>query len=355
MAPQANEPAPPMLTMVVPGNPLTHVRQLALGYGFSCALLEDATVRCWGRNDHGQRGVGAGAEPAVPTMIPGLVDVAEIDVAYSTGCARGPAGTVRCWGEGYGSKQQPLETVPGLSNATQISVSHYRLHALRADGTVWCWRPGGCAPAVSKIAQRNELLEKVAQVDEHWDHACARLADGTVKCWGAIGYDASSGQASTRSSRDPVLVPGLRDAAEVALGSHHTCVRVLGGRVQCWGLGWHGSLGQGSGASSNTPTEVSNLRDVVQVASGGLHSCALHKAGTVSCWGGLADGSQPSPSSPVAVPGLRDVQQIACGGEHSCALLRDGTVRCWGKNHHGELGTKDAGAASTLPVYVVTP
>ena len=48
------------------GNNLPYVRfgggrkakSLALGVGFSCALLDNATVKCWGKNDVGQLGLG---------------------------------------------------------------------------------------------------------------------------------------------------------------------------------------------------------------------------------------------------------------------------------------------------------
>ncbi len=352
---EALPPAPPLLT-VANGEPLTNVRKLALGYGVSCALIDDGSVSCWGRNDHRQRAVTQLDPVSKAVTVPGLKDVEEIGVAFFSGCARGPGGTVRCWGEGYSSAEQPFVVVPGLSGATQISVSHYRLLALRGDGAVWCWRPGGCNPALSTIAQQNQLLGDVRQVDDHWDHACALLADGTVKCWGAIGYDASGpGQASVRTSADPVPVKGLGGVVEVALGSSHTCARVRDGSVLCWGLGWSGALGQPSLASANTPVAVPGLRDVVQLASGGSHSCALLRNGTVACWGD--DGTGPRAdgrrTGPVAVPGLSHVKQIACGGEHSCALIDDGTVRCWGNNTHGELGNGEMGSASAAPVHVV--
>lgn len=53
------------------------VRAIAVGDAHACALVyvggdEDGSVRCWGRNDRGQLGLGrAGGEGAVPVAIPG--------------------------------------------------------------------------------------------------------------------------------------------------------------------------------------------------------------------------------------------------------------------------------------------
>jgi alpha-tubulin suppressor-like RCC1 family protein len=42
-------------------------RSLALGWAHTCALLDDGTVKCWGRNYFGQLGLGdtrdRGGEP----------------------------------------------------------------------------------------------------------------------------------------------------------------------------------------------------------------------------------------------------------------------------------------------------
>lgn len=42
---------------------------LALGYGFACALTTDASVWCWGRNDHGQLGDGTTKDRPFPVRV----------------------------------------------------------------------------------------------------------------------------------------------------------------------------------------------------------------------------------------------------------------------------------------------
>jgi alpha-tubulin suppressor-like RCC1 family protein len=76
---------------------------------------------------------------------------------------------------------------------------------------------------------------------EHW---CARLVDGTVKCW---GHNARGQLGFPRDVNDkewpPRLVPGLTDVAELALDNGHTCVRRGNGDILCFGSNELGELG----------------------------------------------------------------------------------------------------------------
>jgi cysteine-rich repeat protein len=78
--------------------------QVAGGSRHTCALLEGGSVRCWGRNDHGQLGyanvtnIGDNEAPAsVGTVdIGGLVE--SLSASYTHTCALLTTGLVRCWG-----------------------------------------------------------------------------------------------------------------------------------------------------------------------------------------------------------------------------------------------------------------
>lgn len=176
--------------------------------------------------------------------------------------------------------------------------------------------------------------------------ACARLADGTVTCW---GYDTFGvlDQAATWEARDPAPVPGLTDVAEVALGGGHTCVLRLDGTVSCWGRNQNGQLGDGTTETRSEPTRVAGLDRVVAIALGGQHSCALRDDGAVWCWGGgfsgqLGDGSTQDRPTPAAVD-VPPAAHLGAGGSFTCAALRDGRLMCWGNARHGQLGVASPG------------
>jgi alpha-tubulin suppressor-like RCC1 family protein len=58
-------------TVPVPVVELSGVTSIAAGYGHTCALLSDRTVRCWGRNGTAQ--LGSGSLSSSPTPVPVVV------------------------------------------------------------------------------------------------------------------------------------------------------------------------------------------------------------------------------------------------------------------------------------------
>ena len=77
---------------------------LAVGANHSCALLDDSSVRCWGRNDSGQLGIGNNADlgdnelpDAAPPAIIGDI-VAAVTAGANHTCVILASGAVKCWG-----------------------------------------------------------------------------------------------------------------------------------------------------------------------------------------------------------------------------------------------------------------
>src|SRR3989441_4033808 len=139
---------------------------------------------------------------------------------------------------------------------------------------------------------------------------------------------------------------GALPPTAVAGGGFHACMRLPDGTVQCWGRNNFGQLGNGDGnlADSSVPVAVRGLTTATRVVTGDSHTCALLGDGTVQCWG-VGDSGQRGDGTfnnistvPVAVVGLSNAVAVAARGYHSCALLGDGTVWCWGRNVDGQLG-----------------
>lgn len=113
-----------------------------------CALLGDATARCWGFNRFGQAGIAGPDSVATPVSPAGLAGVAELAAGHDHACARLVDGTVRCWGaNNYGqlgtnntSTSVPTpRAVVGISTAAQLAAGYASTCALLRDGSEWCW------------------------------------------------------------------------------------------------------------------------------------------------------------------------------------------------------------------------
>lgn len=73
-------------------------RAVVAGEAHVCAILADATARCWGSNGDGELGRGAQGEPQLPGPLGALGGIEQIALGADHGCARTKDGNVYCWG-----------------------------------------------------------------------------------------------------------------------------------------------------------------------------------------------------------------------------------------------------------------
>jgi alpha-tubulin suppressor-like RCC1 family protein len=90
------------------------------------------------------------------------------------------------------------------------------------------------------------------------------------------------------------MVAGIADAVQIVAAEKTTCARLANGTVSCWGANAFGQLGDGTTNDSAVPIRVTNLSGVRQIAVGGSHTCALVETGlpssSVHCWGSNNSG-----------------------------------------------------------------
>ena len=76
-------------------------RTLAAGGDHTCAILDDGTVSCWGSNQYGQLGDGTNTDSSTPTPTSSLgAGRTAVSIAAGTAhtCALLDDATVACWG-----------------------------------------------------------------------------------------------------------------------------------------------------------------------------------------------------------------------------------------------------------------
>ncbi len=321
---------------------------LDLGMSHSCALIEGG-VRCWGYNAYGQLGTNDLWDRPVPVQVNSLVSgVKMIAVGSFHSCALLDSGGVKCWGlnaQGqlgtgtYDNSPIPV-TVSGLASGVKgIAAGYNHTCALMTTGSVKCWglnangQLGAGAIGSSNVPVDVIGLSNVTAIAGGGAHTCALLGDGRVKCWG-YNYYGSLGNGNTTDQNTPTDVVGLSDVKQVEAGYLHTCALLNTGTVKCWG--------SFANLLANTPTDMVGLANITAIAASGTHLCALNSAGGVLCMGGngngqLGDGTTIDRNAPVAVSSIAGATSIAAGGYHNCAVLTDG-VRCWGSDARGQLG-----------------
>ncbi|MBX3717763.1 MAG: Ig-like domain repeat protein, partial [Burkholderiales bacterium] len=242
-----------------------------------------------------------------------------------------------------------------LAGVTAIAVGYNHSCAIVADGAVKCWGRNdlgqlgdGSTTDREYPANVTGLPGAVVAIDAGYQHTCAVTAGGAAWCWG-YNEMGQLGDGSTEDRALPVAVSGLSTGvAAISAGYQHTCARTTAGAAHCWGRGGMGQLGNGGTASSETPVAVTGLdAGVSAIVARGHHSCAV-VSGALKCWGWnyyhqLGDDTTTNRPLPNPVPGLASgVAGVAAGEHHSCAFTTGGAASCWGENTYGQLGDSTA-------------
>ena len=86
---------------------LSGVFQISLGSGHSCAVMDDSSIKCWGRGIVGQLGNGATTTQSSPVDVhtsadnsDALSDIASLGIGGNHSCVITNDATVKCWGGG---------------------------------------------------------------------------------------------------------------------------------------------------------------------------------------------------------------------------------------------------------------
>ena len=352
--------------------------QIDLGDAHACALRGSGRVVCWGSNTYGQTGTatGSSASPNRPTSIPNLDSVMNISAGHQHTCAVRRGGTVVCFGRnnhgqlgiGTTTSSSGVVEVAGINDAVEVSVGEFHSCALTASDNVWCWGKGdlgalgdgnGITSSVPVLAT-GTTATNFDQISAGEHHTCAKINDGTVMCWGENDDNQVAVSAKVIELL-PVQTASLTDVDQLSAGNTHTCAQKNNGEVLCWGANGGGRLGNGSTDPSAYPVAVSNLSNAQAISAGSRHTCAIRQTGEALCWGvnasgQLGDGTTQSSTVPVSVVGINDAVEVSTAYEFTCVRRQTGEVLCWGNNLFGQLGQGTAGMTPSLvPVAVPSP
>ncbi len=345
-------------TLCGAGSTCIQVERVSLGRDHGCALRSDGQVSCWG--DHQIGRLGDGTVDAGPTAIPvgvirafsgvALTSVAALGAGYDGTCAVDRAGELTCWG------------------------------SLSADPLATDYNPGYSADSARRLlrADAGAAANVFAGVGTHVALTCAIVrGTGGVRCSSWVRFLPDGTDEVIVSPRDYPTFDVVRSdtgaplagAVEVGVGIYHACARLTDGTVWCWGSNQYGqlgvpTLGDGGGLGASLAAQrVVGLAGVTSFGIGDFFGCAISTAG-LRCWGngslgrvggyrGVVDcpNGNVCTAVPVAVEGLDEivraagspVEQVTAGAEQACVRLRAGQVWCWGHNDVGQLGLPTTG------------
>ena len=268
-------------------------KAIAAGYAHTCAILDNAYVKCWGANASGQLGLGHTNNRGDNSSEMGG-NLTTVDLgsgrtakAISTGdshtCAILDNSLVKCWGDNTHGQL-------GQGNNNNLG-----------DGSN---EMGGNLNSVNLGSGRTAI-----SITTGTGYTCALLDDDSVKCWGR-GHAGQLGHGKTTSVDSPpnssIKLGTGRSAKAIAAGDFHTCAILDNSSIKCWGLNDSGQLGLGDTSNrGDGSNEMADYLPVIDLSSG------------------------------------KTARAISTGDSHTCALLDNASLKCWGKNDSGQLGLGD--------------
>lgn len=287
--------------------------EVVAGSNFTCALLNNAKIKCWGGNDRGELGLGdtqdRGGQPGQMGNNLPFVDLGNdtdglpyeaIDIVSGDAftCAVLKSGNMKCWGWNTGGQL-------GLNDTQE-----------RGD------QPGQMGNNLPFLDFGPGLT--VRKATGGWSYTCVILNDDSTRCWG-LNNEGQLGIGSTINQADSLARPlsnipfvdfGAGLSAQLLSrtgGGASLCAILNNDRIKCWGGNLFGQLGLGDTQNrGDQPGEMGVNLPFVDVGTN------------------------------------RTVKVVALSGYATCAILDNDEVKCWGWNIFGQLGlgdTQDRGGA----------
>ncbi|MCC5813974.1 MAG: hypothetical protein JJT78_04400 [Leptospira sp.] len=309
----------------------TRVQDISMGRNFTCALLENGTVRCWGDAAYGRLGMGDRISINDATMartIPFAEPVVKIQSNEYSTCALLESGNLKCWGG-----DDPMDLSFSLGYGMQNSI----------DDPVSAPDYGFGARVIDFALGRG--------------YACVVLEGNFLRCWGhnddgqlGIGNNDSVGLAVNATPNNLVEITITSQVTKIFSGlrSSHNCLVNNGGAGWCWGSGFNFQLGNNISASIESINNGNplNLPTIKEIINGQDRTCALLETGNLSCWGNVenfgygTDYENILESNQFILDLGKKASHITLGffmddgnGHAGCLTFEDGSGRCWGDNY----------------------
>lgn len=281
----------------------------AFGYR-TCAILDNNSTKCWGRNITGQLGLGnvtnygssAGQMgDSLPVVNFGTGRTAvKLAGSENTSCALLDNGSVKCWGLG----------ASGSYSGT--SYTYYGELGLETNNKSWGIGAGEMGDFLPTVNLGLGVGETITDIAGGRAHYCASISTGTVKCWGRnnrgqLGIDNTTqiGDVAGTMGASLSAAIGVSSVSTLSMMRESSCATLSGGTAKCWGRNSAAQLLTGASVAGNaaalgdqvgemaalTTINFGTGRSVSKLAAGYYFGCAILDNNKIKCWGATSCGT----------------------------------------------------------------
>ena len=348
-----------------------NLAQIAAGGEYACALTVEGLLYMWGRNSHGELGLGDVRDRHLPWLVRGVfqkIRLKKVACGYEHTLALSVSGAVYAWGcnesgqLGNGKKTSPAavsmgiesevlepQRVQGFKGRRCSDIACGENHNLVIDekATLWSW--GNNAQGALGLGHFESVLEptQIPQTYRRFFVSISCAADASIACtdhgdvftWGddelgQLGHgNVFCKQVGGKSAemKKSVVLQGVR-IVEVAAGFAHMVVVSDMGRVYSWGYNAMAQLGTVTSSDiQRTPILIGTLKEhnIIKASCGLCHSVFLSSKGDVlTCGKGdngrLGHRDQRDKKNATRIIDLvgKNAFDISAGGEFTVCALR---------------------------------
>jgi len=321
----------------------SNIIKLSAGGFHTCALFEDGDVKCWGANGAGQLGKGTTYQSAIADISVDFgndLKALDISMGYDHSCAVLENALMKCWGDNRNAELGIGLTTTSIGNSNLGSNSDFRFTdlgkdkgiveiktgeayscALVTNGEVYCWgtpyterlghgfyqshgnsigdsetEMGDNLVAVDfgTNIKTQELYLSAGEVNLGYSnlgtpHSCAINSDGSVRCWGRNSHGQLGIESSTDVGDDVLelgdnfVITDVGGTVEsLALGYLSTCAIMIDGQVKCWGYNGYGQLAHED--NIGVGSSVDSMGNNLPVSDIWLKAKDTDDDGTIDLW-----------------------------------------------------------------------